>query len=64
MPTLWCVRYWFWFQNTEFCHPGVFVPQKRLKRETPGWETAEKRLDDRVTPTTDGGQPLVAWGGG
>ena len=23
---------------------------------------AEKRLDDRVTPTTDGGQPLVVWG--
>ena len=26
--------------------------------------TDEKRLDDWVTPTTDGGQPLASWDGG
>ena len=24
VPTLWCVRCWFWVLNTKFCHPGVF----------------------------------------
>jgi hypothetical protein len=36
VPTLWCVRCWFWVQNTKICHLGVSVSQKRLKRETPG----------------------------
>jgi hypothetical protein len=47
-----------------------FLPSRRFcVTETPenrnAWmKTAEKRLYDRVTPTTDGGQPLVAWCGG
>jgi hypothetical protein len=28
--------------------------------ETLEWETVDKRLDDRVTPTTDGGKSLAA----
>ena len=40
VPTLWCVDCLFWAQNTEFCHPCVFVPKKRPETET----LEEKRL--------------------
>ena len=40
MPTSWCVRCWFWVQNTNFVIQVFFVPQKRLKEK----RLARKRL--------------------
>jgi hypothetical protein len=41
-----------------------FWAAETLENKTAWMKTAEERLNDRVTPITDNGQPLVAWGGG